>query len=110
MTNEPISLTLFISICMLGIIFMYLTFIKYLDKAIKLVTGMIAGIIFMLAGMTMFTTDVVIYESGNVHTTNIGWVGMLLVIIGITMVLYTILLIYQIFAAEKELQYYKGHG
>ncbi len=95
---------------MLGIIFMYLTFIKYLDKTIKLVTGMIAGIIFMLAGMTMFTTDVVIYESGNVHTTNIGWVGMLLVIIGITMVLYTILLIYQIFAAEKELHYYKGHG
>ena len=108
--NPPIALSLYLTIIVVGLIFTGMTFVTNIDHVIKAATSLIAGIIFILSGTTMFTTDINTYHNANTYLVNIGWIGTLLILIGAVMCLFTILIIYQIFASEKIDFDYKGHG
>jgi len=57
----------------------------------------------------MFSSDLMIYSGDSSYISNCGWFGTLLIMIGAIMALFTVLIIYQIFKSENQLNY-KGHG
>ena len=58
----------------------------------------------------MFSNDLNLYTGDSAYITNCGWVGTLLILIGVVMCLFTILIIYQIFTSEKIDNKYLGTG
>jgi len=106
-----VSFVLYISVVVMGMIFLIITFITNIEPPIKIVVSTLSGVILLLSGITMFTRDIQIYDGLHIYIVNSGWIGTLLTILGMIMILYTVVLIYQVFISAKETDYeYIGYG
>lgn len=112
MIKEAIKMyiIMYIGVILIGIAICAYSFQTKKDKIIQIITSMLSATIFILTGLNMFTEDLNLYTGDYTYTSNCGWFGTILIILGVIMTLYTVLLIYQIFAQERFDISYRGHG
>ena len=96
---------LYFSIVGIGLIFSVISFVWNIESYLKLIISTISGITLLVSGMIMFTTDIALYQLEHVHSINYGWVGSLLVILGVIMILYSTILIVSIMNNSKQIQF-----
>ena len=82
-----------------------------------IITSALSGIMFLLIGLSTYSgvTDAyVLINNSTITNHEIVYqppaIAGFFTVFGVIMILYTLLLIFQIFDSEKGLKFYKGHG
>jgi len=101
-----LSLFIFISIlaCLIGSIS-----ILAKESYLRIIAASFAGIIFILSGINALSDDLIIYSDGSAQIISEGWISTLYILLGTTLILYNVVIIYNEFN-NLNLINYKGHG
>jgi len=92
---------------------MIISFVIKTQDESQIITSIVSAISLILSGMIMYTTDIVIYESNQMYTTNSSVVAGFLIILGIIMTLNILVIITKIVMNTKNKNLdnsYKGKG